>query len=140
MSAELIQQWVATGAFLIAFVLGLRASVRLRRRYLDTMHRIDPRNRLLLASIVWTAILISVTVGWIGILSLLRIATDVRFDWTPPITLALSVIIAFIPVMFDEAISVVEDPDRDEAAELIWRAPRLLEVPFRLIARLFRRK
>lgn len=88
-------------AFVVFFALGVRASVRLSRRYKDSREGIEPRNRPILATIVLASWIVTLTSGWIGTLSLIRLFTGRTFEWTPPVTLLLAVLVISIPVLFD---------------------------------------
>lgn len=114
MTAEAVQVWLFAGAFLVAFFVGLRSSWRLLTRYRRARHAIDPRNRLVLKVVVVASWMITIAAGWFGSLSVIRLMTDFTFPWTPPVTLALSTMIVFIPLLFDLAISRVARIEHDD--------------------------
>lgn len=113
MDPELIQAWVSTGMFIVAFALGIRSSYRLRRRYMKARRGIDPRNRLILFTIVVACWIIAATSGWIGTLSAIRLIFKVSIPWTPPITILFAAGVVLIPVMFDWAITRVANQEDD---------------------------
>jgi hypothetical protein len=98
---------IGSAIFIGAFVLGLRASIRLTLRYRGARMHIDERNRPVLLAIVLAAWIITVAAAWIGLLSVLRLLLETTFPWTPPVTLAIAAVVTLIPVAFDLAISRV---------------------------------
>lgn len=121
MTVAELYAWLGAILFVIACAMGIRASIRLRRRYNRTKALVDERNRLITAAVVVACYLLTVTVGWIGTLTLIRITTATTFPFAPPITLFLSTLVVFIPVLFDEAYGLVEDPRRDSVVSRVAR-------------------
>ena len=90
-----------------AFFLGLRGSVRLTRRYLDVTVALIPRERLILASFVVVAWLITGAAGYFDLLSARRILGYAPFDWTPIASIVIASVILFIPAGLDYVVSRV---------------------------------
>ena len=101
---------IGSAIFIGAFLLGLRASIRLTLRYRGARMHIDERNRPVLLVIVVAAWIITGAALWIGNLSVLRLLLETTFPWTPPVTLTIAAIVVLIPVAFDYAISKVARP------------------------------
>lgn len=98
---------LASFIFLGAFALGVRASYRLTRRYVDARSGIDERNRPILLVIVYASWIITAASAWIGGLSVIRLLLETAISWTPPITLFIAFVVVLIPVALDLAITRV---------------------------------
>lgn len=97
--------FVLVGA--VAFISGLRGSIRLHRRYIDVRKQLLNRERLLLASIVIVCWLITVTGGLLVVLTGRRLMGFTPFEWGATVTLLFAVAILFIPAFFDYIVARV---------------------------------
>lgn len=111
MDGQQLQAIFGTVAFVVAFVVGTRSSWWLTKRYNAAKIRIEERNRIILVVMVFASWVITVTAGWIGALSAVRLLTNLTFPWTPPITLGFATVIVFIPYLFKWAIGRVYDSE-----------------------------
>lgn len=91
----------------IAFILGLRGSIRLHRRYVDVARQLVRRERLLLASIVGVSWTITAAAGYFAIVSARRIAGWETLEWTPLVSLIVATAILFIPAALDYVVGLV---------------------------------
>lgn len=109
-----------SGAFVvaaaIAFVLGLRGSVRLSRRYHDVSALLVPRERLILGSFVAVAWVITLAGGWFVATSARRLLGFEPLDWTPLASLLVASVVLFIPAGLDFIV--------DRVARVPWRPSR----------------
>lgn len=85
----------------IAFVRGLRATVRLWRLYF-TDGKTRQEEVLLAFALISTAI--TVTAGWFGFLSIRRVAGFDALPWSPLIGIVLASMILLIPEALDRLI------------------------------------
>lgn len=97
----------------IAFVLGLRGSVRLTRRYADVSALLVRRERAILGSFVIVAWLITGAAGFFGALSARRLLGYEAIDWTPFASVIVASVILFIPVFLDYVV--------DRVARVPWQ-------------------
>lgn len=97
--------FVAVGAF--AFLFGLRASVRLTRRYRDVSPLLISRERLILGSFVVVAWSITFAAGFFDGLSARRLLGFDPIQWTPFVSILVASAILFIPVGLDMVVSRV---------------------------------
>ena len=91
----------------IAFILGLRGSIRLHRRYRDVAEQLIPRERLLLASIVGVSFTITVAAGYFALVSARRLLGYEAIEWTPIVSLIVATAILFIPAALDYVVGLV---------------------------------
>jgi len=97
--------FVCLGA--IAFILGLRGSIRLTSRYLDVKTLLVCRERLLLGSIVVVAWVITVAAGYFDAVSTVRLLGITLPSGTPFVSILLASIVLFIPVGLDYVVDRV---------------------------------
>ncbi len=90
-----------------AFVLGLRGSIRLTRRYRDVTGELIPRERAILGAFVVVAWLITGAAGYFDLLSGRRILGYAAFDWTPIASIIIASLILFIPAGLDYVVGRV---------------------------------
>lgn len=97
----------------IAFVLGLRGSVRLTKRYHDVTLLLVARERLILGSFVGVSWIITLAGGWFVFTSARRLLGFPALDWTPLVSLLIASIVLFIPAALDYLV--------DRVARVPWR-------------------
>ena len=90
-----------------AFALGLRGSLRLRRRYIDVSDQLVNRERLLLASIVGVSWTITVAAGYFAFVSARRLLGYGALEWTPVVSLVIATMILCIPAALDYIVGLV---------------------------------
>ena len=90
-----------------AFLFGLRASVRLTRRYMHVSELLLPRERLILGAFVVVAWVITVGAGVVDFLTARRLLGYDSLDWAPVVVLVTASVILFIPVGLDLVVSRV---------------------------------
>ena len=91
----------------IAFILGLRGSLRLHRRYVDVAGQLVRRERLLLASIVGVSWTITAAAGYFAFVSARRIFGFEALEWTPIVSLVVATVILLIPAALDYVVGLV---------------------------------
>lgn len=92
---------------IIGFVLGLRGSIRLSRRYHDVAPELIRRERLLLASIVGVAWIITFAAAWFAFFSARRLLGFAAIDWTPVGSLVIATFVLYIPAGLDYVVGLV---------------------------------
>lgn len=93
--------------FSVAFLLGLRGSWRLTRRYRDVRDQLIDRERLILLSIVVVSWVITVAAGYFGVLSVRTIAGFERIPQLVPVSVLISSGVLFIPAFLDAVVDRV---------------------------------
>lgn len=96
---------VVTGAVVVAFARGLRATSRLVRRWRATSA--EGRSMILWAFVV-VAASVTVAAGWVGLLSVRRILGFAPLDWSAGITTVLAIALFFIPEFLDHVVDRIE--------------------------------
>lgn len=96
--------WIVgvTLAFVGAFLLGVRATWRLWKRW-----RHDPE-RLLLFALFAAALVITVTAGWVGFLSVRRLLGFEPISWSPVVTTVLAIVLVFLPEFLERVVDRIE--------------------------------
>lgn len=90
-----------------AFLLGLRGSIRLTRRYRAVTGHLLPRERLILGSLAIVAWVITIAAGWFDGLSILRLDGAELPRWTPFVSVVVASVVLFIPVGLDYVVNRV---------------------------------
>lgn len=97
--------------FVAAFIVGVRSSRRLTKRYRDVAPRLLPTDRLILRSIVIAAWTITIAAGWFGGLAVRALFGFERLAWAPPVGVLLSTAVLFLPKLLDYAVEKVATAD-----------------------------
>jgi hypothetical protein len=97
----------------VAFIFGLRGSIRLTRRYVDVSVRLVQRERAILGSFVVVAWLITIGAGFFDAVAARRLLGFTALDWTPVASIVIASLILFIPAGLDYVV--------DRVARVPWR-------------------
>ena len=92
---------------LIAFVLGLRGSVRLSQRYRAVSPLLLEHEREILLAFVIVAWLVTVAAGFFGLIAARRLIGYAPLEWTPLVQVLLASAVLLIPVFLDHIVSRV---------------------------------
>lgn len=92
---------------LIAFILGVRGSVRLTRRYHDVTPELVEGERLILAAFVVVSWLITLVAGYLIAVTARRLLGFQPLEWTPLVTLLLASLVLLIPAGLDLVVARV---------------------------------
>lgn len=92
---------------LIAFVLGLRGSVRLSRRYRAVSPLLLQHEREILLAFVVVAWLVTVAAGFFGLIAARRLVGFAPLDWAPVAQVLLASAVLLIPAFLDHIVSRV---------------------------------
>lgn len=90
-----------------AFILGLRGSIRLSRRYVDVRTLLVDRERLFLLSLVWVSWVITFAGGFFVLLSARRVIGLEPLPFSPILSILVAATILFIPAGLDQVVSRV---------------------------------
>jgi uncharacterized membrane protein YjjB (DUF3815 family) len=93
-------------AFIAAFVLGLRSTLRQYRRW-QRRGPFETRNRILLLLFTICA-LITAAAGWFGFISARRLIGFEPLPWTPVPSVLIATGIVLIPVLIDAVVTDIE--------------------------------
>jgi hypothetical protein len=99
-------RWFLLVTFM-AFILGVRGSWRLARRYRDVSGELIRRERLLLGAIVAVAVIITIAAAVFAFLSARRVLGFEALEWTPGLTLFMATLILLIPAGLDYVVGLV---------------------------------
>lgn len=106
-----------TAAFLfavaLAALLGLRASLRLTRRYTAVRDRLVGRERSVLRAFVVVSWTITLAALFFGGTALRRIFGFDPLDWAPPISVAIATAVLFVPVFLDATVERIARSPED---------------------------
>lgn len=93
--------WLYAAAFLAAFVLGVRASLRITRTYRQIRPKLVAPEELIAVAFVVVAWVVTVAAGWYGTLSLLRLTGTAIVPWSPMVSLAVAMTVLALPPFLD---------------------------------------
>lgn len=91
----------------IAFILGLRGSVRLTKRYASVSPLLDGRERTILGSIAVTAWIITLAAGYFAAMSARRLMGFDPVEWAPVAGILIASVVLFIPAGLDHVVERV---------------------------------
>lgn len=102
-----MEPWVIAVPFGIAFVLGLRASVRMTLRYWAVADETEWRERLVLLLLMNIAWVITATAGYFGFLSMRTLLGYEPIDELRPVTVVLATLVLLTPAVIDFVVARV---------------------------------
>lgn len=95
---------------LIAFVFGIRSTIRLWLRYRAAGDVLDGRDRLILRSFVAVSVAITLAAGFYGLLVFQHLAGLNVMDWQPALAELVAIGVLFIPTALDLAVQRIARP------------------------------
>lgn len=96
--------WVYALLFVAAFLVGLRSSIRLTRRYLRIAPSLRRADRMLPGLLVFIAWSITAAAGWFGGLAVWRLFGNPAVDWSPPVSAGVATLILFMPLVIERVV------------------------------------
>lgn len=102
-----MESWVYAVPFGIAFVLGVRASVRMTLRYWAVADELDWRERLVLLLLMNIAWVITIMAGYVGFLSVRTLLGYEPINELRPVTVVLSTLVLLLPAVIDFVVARV---------------------------------
>jgi hypothetical protein len=91
----------------VAFLFGVRGSVRLTRRYLDVKTLLVGRERMLLGSLVLVAWIITTAAGYFDVISIVRLLGYTLPPGMPIVSILVASVVLFIPSGLDYVVNRV---------------------------------
>jgi len=95
----------------VAFVCGVRSTIRLWRRYHDAKAvLLDWRERLILKSFVTVSVVITGAAGFYGFMAVRRLMGFDSLEWASAVSALVAIGVLFIPVALDAAVQRIARP------------------------------
>jgi hypothetical protein len=108
-------------SFAVAFLLGIRSTVRLAQTYVNVRHRLPRLRRLALQAFVVVSGSITFAAGWFGFLTVRRILGFEPIDGSQFAGFIIAELVLLIPLYLDTIVDVIAYAERDDADD---RDPR----------------
>ena len=95
----------------LAFVLGVRSTIRLGLKYRIITKLLFPDRNLIGLVFFHVALIVTIVVGFFGFLAARRLLGYTPFAWSAATETVLAIPVLFIPVILDGTFDYIADPD-----------------------------
>lgn len=93
--------WAFAIAFLLAFLIGVRSTIRIARTYLDIRNKLVRAERAIALTFVIVAAVVTGAAGWFGGLAVMRISGLDTVFWTPLVSFLVVICVLALPPLID---------------------------------------